>query len=1020
MKRLVVTAIFFVTLLAAFFYWNHISSQSSSAKLVENADYFDLLRHAQENIRKAPDHLPAQYEAIIANKAPEKLIHFVRERFDVIPPWKGWQAANSLTVWGTHGTLRAGAGTPRELADLLAEGLQKMGYKASVVSIKSPQALRSLKRKPFTSSDYTFDLDPYKKIDGLDLPSVPLLQDKELFWQNLYDAIPENSWEYRQSFSAKKSARLPSVLLSLPSNKTNSDSENKTVNKIVNLWSQNESPYHPSSVGYSSIYHTQGQNHVTMSLFMKTDDYRWHKMPKLLEAKFSQEKLAGGRIKIGFAPVVNSPEELLITKPANISNFLPYLKLEGGDPSVNEDERRVTGSVITSRGDVVTVAEDGTSLNFGDHKLASGGDPKAVQQVIIRKMSASNYPWLSFSFDPLDATELPVEALSGSDFSVNVNGEPALMQLTANTRTPPKIIFLIDGSASVAPEYRSKKLNEIVGNMARAIQTDYPKAKFQVFADSGLDFNGQWKSDPVEIGKKAAAVGPTRNHMWTSVIKASKLKPDAIIFFTDGNDVEFRKDTKSLPYDDLPQLVKNRLLGAAPTFTLGGARPPKFLLGASFEDIPQATGGKAFKITDHEAAISAIRTELRRVVGTYRGWIKAPDEPETTTLTLDLTMNSQTDTTVVKVPQPEARQDAPSLTGLYLHIKRPGQLGSFHRLAGTPYGARSQSNDAQNARMGLFGSYTLIAEAGTPSLSQILDDTLSARLSWESAIEAVDKKAALKALSNVKTLPRSAFAYNVPVPQAYDAGLRFWLDAEQRIVQGEKEFNIKRTDIIPLRLFSTEEDTLKERKAIFMASAQLNNLESALHGDNSFDCLTAPYSYTHAYNLQGGRGTQLNSMVKGYKAHTYLVPETGEITCTIGVNSASGAALFINSFGGAGLTVAEVKERFNRIHNILDMAGIAGGMVDAWATLEQAKMKILREATIAIMTLQAPDMNALSRELGCDALNKGAGPLINSGMRRVGGPIAESAWRGFDRLNKIAKALGLGGVNTNLPIPGCP
>src|SRR5262249_4526077 len=99
---------------------------------------FGVLRTLLDVIRSSPDHLAARAAEAIATKDPLRAIHFVQDSIAVLPPPDSIIAAVDAVRWGPAATLRAGAGTLRERAELLAAMLAAMGATAKVVRAARP------------------------------------------------------------------------------------------------------------------------------------------------------------------------------------------------------------------------------------------------------------------------------------------------------------------------------------------------------------------------------------------------------------------------------------------------------------------------------------------------------------------------------------------------------------------------------------------------------------------------------------------------------------------------------------------------------------------------------------------------------------------------------------------------------------------------------------------------------------------------------------------------------------------
>src|SRR5690349_855975 len=97
------------------------AGQDAAAPDAETLDVFEAWREAREALQASPDHLPARANALIEAGDPEAIFEFVRDHIATYPSSAGgFQNAPDAIRWGVRGTLRGGAGSPREKAELLA------------------------------------------------------------------------------------------------------------------------------------------------------------------------------------------------------------------------------------------------------------------------------------------------------------------------------------------------------------------------------------------------------------------------------------------------------------------------------------------------------------------------------------------------------------------------------------------------------------------------------------------------------------------------------------------------------------------------------------------------------------------------------------------------------------------------------------------------------------------------------------------------------------------------------------
>lgn len=89
-------------------------------------------------IRSSPDHLQARAEEVVATKNPKCIAEFVRDHIAALPGFLTNDDGTYSSRWGIEGTLRAGAGTLRDRAELMAALLGAAGIPAKVRMIDTP------------------------------------------------------------------------------------------------------------------------------------------------------------------------------------------------------------------------------------------------------------------------------------------------------------------------------------------------------------------------------------------------------------------------------------------------------------------------------------------------------------------------------------------------------------------------------------------------------------------------------------------------------------------------------------------------------------------------------------------------------------------------------------------------------------------------------------------------------------------------------------------------------------------
>ncbi len=155
-------------------------------------------RAIRDLARTSPDHLSARAAGLVAAKDLTAAVRFVRDNVAVLPPRDPGESAIASVRWGPDATLRAGAGTQRERAELLAALLTAMGASAKVVYCNRPASLDATSlyatRTPAFSVDMTqiaLRPDLRSKIEAL--PKQPAEPDVAPVVNSLLALLPAGS-----------------------------------------------------------------------------------------------------------------------------------------------------------------------------------------------------------------------------------------------------------------------------------------------------------------------------------------------------------------------------------------------------------------------------------------------------------------------------------------------------------------------------------------------------------------------------------------------------------------------------------------------------------------------------------------------------------------------------------------------------------------------------------------------------------------------------------------------------------
>jgi hypothetical protein len=824
----------------------HASRQENSqAESEDSRSYFELLKKARDSIRQSPDHLPGRLSSIIKNGTPEQLIHFIRNNFQVLPTTdKGWQSAEYATRWGIAGTLRAGAGTPRELAELLNMALTQMGYASKVVTLKeTPRNLRSffddIQRSSF---NVTLDTPGYaQQLQGRPLSSRAEFSLSDAITKPVKQAIQSDKMKI-ESFD-NKLPELPTVLYTV----AGKNGQAETI-RVANLWEGDDRPF--TDAPYRMTVGAHEVPKITLSVLVALADYP-DRPVEILRHQWKTDELIGRHLDISFIPITGDLQQALTMPPKLHNTFIPSIKINpstGFDSKFESNKAQyVFGDPITRQGERIKQTE--TGFQIGDGRVAMTGDSGKVANINIKRLVTGHYPWLKLSAEFKDENGASVYAVPASHIAATIAGQSVPLVVRNNLPVAPRIILLIDTSTSVAPEYRGNNIEILVKELAGRILAKWPDAQFKIgiAGGSGASFM-HWTHDLDDLAANTHHMA-LESPLWRSYARAVEQKPDAIVFVTDGQAISHQFGI----VNTLPEELKPIYNIAPPTVVLG-AGTEKYPLGPAFKGIAEASNGIALDIKDVKKSAELVNEFLRERIVPYELWVNAGALKEvqaSSETLLTLSAGNAVGEKSFVIPNLNERAFGQSISGLYLKID--SHYGTTtRRLAGAMLGTKSPSeSDKMNAQMGLFGRYSLMIEAGSPSLAQQLDDVISSRLSWQPVIEAKDLKQSKMALQQAYTLPSSRFSFSVPLQHlartelpVIDLGPRFWLESEQQVKNGEgNELHQKRIDIVPLtRFFSLQKSPDKRLADTLRASLVLSDIESAITQQSGLKYLNTEHS----------------------------------------------------------------------------------------------------------------------------------------------------------------------------------
>lgn len=780
--------------------------------------FFAALAALRRALRASPDHRMARAEALVAAKDAEAIARFVREAISVYPAGEDGMG-NALTGWrwGTRATLRGGAGTPREIAELLAELLQRAGFQAEVVKVrersrpKAAQLLRPAPPAPFAPELDEATLAAVRRALNLPSPQPPQRR----------DADGRESAALAEPILAAlgKQARTPiafkadEALFYLPGVRLTLNGEPR----LVNLWAREGPIFIPPEDDQAPIE----PHRPPLSVTVRVEAAHRHAPAErfvLVERTWSAEDLVGRQVEIAFAPAARTLNDVLADDRSRRMVFTPVLAVRG--PDVDAEMTRALSAV----GDPFTVM--GQVLREQDGRLTLDGQPLPPPYVpsdtpriasLELTVNAASFPMVLLELTPRDAQGNIIENLSAAHFLIEEDGRPQPAMMDRWARPAPRVLLLLDDSDSIPPDFRAEGAQALVRDLAVQIQAADPRAQFRVAKinqDRADARNNPWTSDPEDLSRQVQNFSGFGSQLWESLADAGRHGPTVIVMVTDGQ----ATDANGEPIREPPAAAQAAVQSGPPAVIIGVGEVDAAML----ERLGQAGRLGAFTAKTREEALQAILTALRNnPTPPYRLSYRAPEGPNPRTVRVSERYGDAKQPRTHPLaqatytpPPTEQRTEGPALSGLFLTVQVGDQVVT--RVLGGRSARhnddRPTAEDIAEVRRALQGRATLAFEAGVPSLAHQLDDCYTALLSLQPLLEARTRDERLEALAShslylpppdlhVASIP---LARNPDEPLTFESGLRVTL---HRVLPAQTRDGqpaaVRWVDLLPLAGFRT-------------------------------------------------------------------------------------------------------------------------------------------------------------------------------------------------------------------------
>jgi hypothetical protein len=967
---------------------NDAGAGGSGGPDASGLDIWTAWEEMRNALRASPDHLPARAAELVAAKDPAKIFEFVRDAIATYPPQTdGFYNAINVQRWGSRGTLRGGAGTPREKAELLVELYERAGFLAEVVQGAPDPAKLDGKKVLYRAIAPAFapgfspqQIPAWNTALGHPVPPQRTAIDADgsraaALATSLIGALP-----------ATLTAPFDFALGPVPLVRVQVNGEWKYANPIAPdaPFGDSATLETPTTTGGGSPPQTV---RVALEAARADDPYTRF---TLVESSFAAEDVVGRRIQIGFAPPVKIAT-LIGMRAQDVETLVPVINVVGPDLS-DADEKRlaVAGDMFSLGGDVYT-KDAGGGLSVNGQPVAAGvTDPAVIARVAsVKALPQGNaYPRIGVTVSALDAAGNNVARLGASAFEVREDGKPVSFSLSRNEAPPPRVVLLFDASTSLPAEFRGAGAVTIGNQIVSALYTAHPAAQVRV---ATIYFGARfvattWATTLAEAQAQVAelATAPGSSEIWQALYEVEKQNPTVVITMTDGDAT-----------DDAEPHFKAALAAGVPVLSIGVGT----VVQATLDEVSRLSGGKSVPASQQQQMIDAAIAEIgARAVEDYRLSYQAPGGTATTR-GVTVTINAKAGSGSYTVPAVPLVPKA--LSGLYLTLGVTGRsetlpVAGFDKGYSTAFPAITQAM-LDDVRSLLLGRISIAVEGAAPSGSVVLDDWIGEKLALRPLYEAAaarDEAAVMQALEAGFSLspPKLPLA-QPPLPNARStSALTF--ETSPRLATMIQKLRAggpvtRQLSLFPLSQWATAADDPREAwERTLKATAGLAIVESELFTSASTQEMLAGQTLTAMNPLdvdtQAGltpeerlRWAELTQPFNG--EYKLLVPvKPGAFWA---IHQPSGTVIGIGP-DGAGTGGAEgVCNTYDLANSYIEMLSLLGNLfgvsLGGWDLIARWEVQNVTMATLVICCgAAAGEISNPAIDLACNAANDAIGDAI--------------------------------------------
>lgn len=778
-------------------------------------------------IHSSPDHLQARAEEVVATKNPKCIAEFVRDHIAVLPPFGTNEDGTYSSRWGIEGTLRAGAGTLRDRAELMAALLGAAGIPAKVRMIDTPTEFTAKELYRPRPHEFSVGEDSLKAmVDAIQKQqaaqvnggegnrSANGMEQAETAQPTGFgrDADPtalvEATAKVITSAIEGKMGKLPDYELSVPRRIPVVTIDNDTATVLLALGStavrtdlgdtaklQELIRYPIPTIEFS----------VTAFLNPRPGGGR-PRVAELIKASWPVKDVVGHQVQVLFPPPQGS-DALLQAPLSSYPARIPFIRVQprpSGEldvrqfdfgrvadgtaaatatgPATSSDHATAqlvaTGSLFTIDGEVLVdtstkePAKDPAIVALDENQSEAESHRVAKLEAAV---NASSFPDIEVMLSVTDAKGQAIDGLGMSAFQVSDGGQPCQPILVANRQVQrkPRVLVLYDGSGSIDEAFGSaEKRTAFNRSLAQALIDAAFSQPFdvQVVPLGGRSWEHLWKAPSLDELAKAMELH-SDSSLWSSFINGALDDGPAVIIIVSDFDA-----------NDQPQApsAKARISRAnIPIIAVTTGNVKEEVLA----DLLESSSGQRFAATDLKLPI-AIKELVSKATRTqhaysYRLHYGADRKgPNPRRVHVAMKQRPQIHTSVnYSVPAEKERVPPASVTGLYLTISVGGITERRH-LGGIQFNEQGSTFQdpfdpllIAEARNALNGLTTVTVEPASPTLGAVLEDVVTSFQSVEPLVAKKwtkdDTQAFKAAAAKVYRYPMDLAQLLAPPPASY-------------------------------------------------------------------------------------------------------------------------------------------------------------------------------------------------------------------------------------------------------------